>query len=111
MPEGHTYTEDDLLNNTEASIKVGAWALMRYRNTAGYQNMRELMKVFKGGWYFPSEWDDGIWWNRVSYCTSNLFSHDRFGMGYIDYQLPEGIHREAEEFLANKEHIGNVRIR
>jgi hypothetical protein len=111
LPQGHLYTEDDLLNNVEASIKVGAWALMRYRNAAGYQDMKELMKVFKGGWYFPSEWDDGIWWNRVSYCTSNLFSHDRFGMGYIDYQLPEGIHRKAEEFLANEEHIGNVRIR
>jgi hypothetical protein len=110
IPEGHSYTEDDLLNDTEASIKVGAWALMRYRNTAGYQSMRELMKVFKGGWYFPSEWDDGIWWNRVSYCTTNLLGHDKFGMGYIDYQFPEGVVRKAEEFLANEEHIGNTKI-
>lgn len=110
IPEGYSYTEDDLLNNTEASIKVGAWALMRYRNTAGYQNMRELMKVFKGGWYFPSEWDDGIWWNRVSYCTTNLLGHDKFGMGYIDYQFPEGVSRKASEFLATGEHIGNTKI-
>jgi len=110
VTEGHSYTEDDLINNTEASIKVGAWALMRYRNTAGYQNMRELMKVFKGGWYFPSEWDDGIWWNRVSYCTTNLLGQDKFGMGYIDYQFPEGVGRKAEEFLANEEHIGNTKI-
>jgi hypothetical protein len=110
IPEGYSYTEDDLINNTEASIKVGAWALMRYRNTAGYQNMRELMKVFKGGWYFPSEWDDGIWWNRVSYCTTNLLGQDRFGMGYIDYQFPEGVVRKANEFLANEEHIGNTKI-
>ena len=110
VAEGHSYTEEDLLNNTEASIKVGAWALMRYRNTEGYKNMRELMKVFKGGWYFPSEWDDGIWWNRVSYCTTNLLEEDKFGMGYIDYQFPEGVNRDAYEFLANEEHIGNTKI-
>ena len=110
IPEGHSYSENDLLNNVEASIRVGAWALMRYRNVVGYQNMRELMKVFKGGWYFPSGWDDGIWWNRVSYCTTNLLGHDTFGMGYIDYQFPEGVSRKANEFLANEEHIGNTKI-
>lgn len=110
IPQGHSYTENDLLNNTEASIKVGAWALMRYRNATGYQDIKELMKVFKGGWYFPSGWDDGIWWNRVSYCATNLLGHDKFGMGYIDYQFPEGTHRKAEEFPINEEHIGNVKI-
>jgi hypothetical protein len=105
------YNERDLVDNMEASIEVGIWALMRYRHSSDYQDIKKLMKMFKGGRRFGENWDDGIWWNRVSFCMTKLIGIDSLGLGYMDYELPQGTKKEAHEFKGNNEHIGNVLVR
>jgi hypothetical protein len=105
--QGQMYTKEQLRNDPEISIKVGAWALMRYRNSEGYQDIKELMKYFKAGAMFEQNWESGLWWNRITYCVTNLLGQDSLRLGYMDYQYPEGTYFKAEEFLTNGEdHIG-----
>ena len=100
------YTYDDLYNDDKISIEVGIWTLMRYRNS---MNILESLKFFKGGHTFGQNLDDGIWWNRVSYCTQKLLGKDSLNMGYLDY-FYNGIPVDKEYFLQNTDHIGNVLI-
>jgi len=106
---GKQYTEDDLLNNDQISIEVGTWALMRYANI---MNIKECLKMFKGGHVFGNNLDDGTWWNRVSYSSNNLsLGRDILGMGFMDYYLYDGMGMyPAKGFLNNPTHIGNVYI-
>lgn len=103
---GTQYTYTDLQNNDRISIEVGAWTLMRYRNT---MDMKQSLKFFKGGNTFGYNSDDGIWWNRVSYCTQNLLKEDKLGMGYMNYYY-NGVSFSKTEFEKNREHIANVYI-
>jgi len=79
---------------------------MRYRNS---MNILESLKFFKGGHTFGQNLDDGIWWNRVSYCTQKLLGEDTLNMEYLDY-FYNGIPVDKDYFLKNPEHIGNVLI-
>ncbi len=100
------YNEEQLLNDTKASIEIGTWALMRYRHNPDYQDIKSLMKMFKGGIYFGDNWDDGIWWNRVSYYMTRLLGEDSLNLGYIDYELPKGVEHSGKNFEQNG-HAGN----
>ncbi len=103
---GTNHTYGDLYNNDKVSIEVGVWTLMRYRDR---MDILESLKFFKGGHTFGKNSDDGIWWNRVSYCTQKLLGRDALGMGYVDY-FYNGISMSKEMFLQNPEHIGNVLV-
>ena len=100
------YTYEDLYNDDKISIEVGVWTLMRYRNS---MNILESLKFFKGGHTFGQNLDDGIWWNRVSYCTQKLLGKDTLNMGYLDY-FYNGTPVDKDYFLKNPEHIGNVLV-
>jgi hypothetical protein len=108
--QGERYTEEQLRNDPEVSIKVGAWALMRYRDREGYQDIKTLMKQFKAGSQFDTHWESGLWWNRITYCMTNLLEQDSLRLGYMDYQCPEGTYFEADDFLTRSDHIGRVYI-
>jgi hypothetical protein len=103
------YNEEQLLNDPKASIEVGIWALMRYKHDPKYPDIQSLMRMFKGGTNFYKNWDDGIWWNRVSYCMRKLLGEDSLNLGYMDYELPQGIRHSAEDFEKNG-HAGNLLI-
>lgn len=104
------YNEEQLLNDMKASIEIGTWALMRYKHNPDYQDIKKLMMMFKGGRRFGENWDDGIWWNRVTYCMTNLLGQDSLRLGYMNYQHPAGSHFKAEDFLTRSDHIGRVNI-
>lgn len=108
--QGERYTEGQLRNDPEISIEVGAWALMRYRNSEGYQDIKKLMRMFKGGRRFGENWDDGIWWNRVTYCMTNLLGQDSLRLGYMDYEYPAGTDFKSTDFLSRPDHIGSINI-
>lgn len=101
-----SYTYDQIYNNDKISVEVGIWTLMRYRDT---MNIKQSMKFFKGGNTFGYNPDDGIWWNRVSYSTQHLLGKDSLRMGYLDY-FYDNTSRSKEDFLQNRDHIGNVYI-
>jgi len=103
---GTQYTYQELHDNDKVSIEVGTWTLMRYRKS---MDIHQSMRFFKGGNTFGYNADDGIWWNRVSYCTKNLLSEDRLGMGYMDYYY-NGVGFSKNEFENNRSHIANVYI-
>lgn len=103
---GTNHTYGDLYNSDKTSIEVGVWTLMRYRNL---MDIFESLRFFKGGYTFGKNTDDGIWWNRVSYCTQKLLGRDTLGMGYVDY-FYNGISMSKEMFLQNPDHIGNVLV-
>jgi hypothetical protein len=103
---GTNYTYDDLYNNDSISIEVGIWTLMRYRDRMDIQG---CLRFFKGGGVFGKNLDDGIWWNRVSYCTQKLLGRDALNMKYIDY-FYNGYSIDKDYFPKNQEHIGNVLI-
>ncbi len=103
---GTQYTYQELHDNDRVSIEVGTWTLMRYRNS---MDIHQSMKFFKGGNTFGYNPDDGIWWNRVSYCTQNLLEEDKLGMGYMDYYY-NNVGFSKNEFLQNRSHIANVYI-
>jgi len=103
---GTQYTYEDLHDNDKVSIEVGTWTLMRYRNS---MDIHQSMKFFKGGNTFGYNPDDGIWWNRVSYCTQNLLKEDALNMGYMDYYYG-GVSFSGNEFQQNRSHIANVYI-
>lgn len=115
--KGVRYNEDELRNDIEASIEVGAWALMRYRHSEqflqerrrneDFADIKTLMRFFKAGGQFDSHWESGLWWNRVRYCMTNLLGKDSFNMGYIDYQFPKGVKHSAHKFENNADHIGS----
>ena len=79
---------------------------MRYRDRT---DILGSLEFFKGGYTFGQNIDDGIWWNRVSYCTQKLLGRDTLGMGYVDY-FYNGISMSKEIFLQNPDHIGNVLV-
>lgn len=103
---GTQYSYQELHDNDRVSIEVGTWTLMRYRNS---MDIHQSMKFFKGGNTFGYNPDDGIWWNRVSYCTQNLLEEDKLGMGYMDYYY-NNVGFSKNEFLQNRSHIANVYI-
>jgi hypothetical protein len=103
---GTNHTYGDLYYNDKTSIEVGIWTLMRYRDR---MDILESLRFFKGGYTFGQNTDDGIWWNRVSYCTQKLLGRDALGMGYVDY-FYNGISMSKEIFLQNPDHIGNVLV-
>lgn len=104
---GTDYSQEQLINDSQISIEVGTWALMRYANN---MSLRDCMRFFKGGGYFGNNVDDGIWWNRVSYSMNNLMNgRDILDMGLMDYQIAGSYHK-AEEFLDNPEHIAHVYV-
>ncbi len=103
---GTQYSYQELHDNDRVSIEVGIWTLMRYRNS---MDLHQSMKFFKGGNTFGYNPDDGIWWNRVSYCTQNLLEEDKLGMGYMDYYY-NNVGFSKNEFLQNRSHIANVYI-
>ncbi len=109
VAHGKNYTADEIITNDAVSIEVGTWALMRY---ASGKSITDCLKFFKGGAWFGENPDDGLWWNRVSYSTSNLMGgRDILCMDYMDYDPHDGsgIH-PANHFLQNQAHIGNVII-
>jgi hypothetical protein len=108
------YTENDVLNNDTASIEVGVWSLMRYMNNI---TLHRTLHFFKAGghfegpegeeiliYHFGNNFDDGLWWNRVSYCSQKLLDSDVFGMGYIEYEYDKKRY-PANSFLQDKNHI------
>lgn len=103
---GTQYTYQELHDNDKVSVEVGTWTLMRYRNS---MDIHQSMKFFKGGNTFGYNQDDGIWWNRVSYCTKNLLEEDKLGMGYMDYYY-NNVGFSKSEFEKNRQHIANVYI-
>lgn len=111
---GKNYTAYDIENNDSISIEVGVWPLMRYRYNL---DLEWNFKFFKGGGHwegpegseelvfdFGKHDDDALWWNRVSYCSQQLFGYDRFNMGYIDY-IYDNKRYNADYFLQNSNHI------
>lgn len=117
---GVNFNEKQLKYDTEVSIEVGTWALMRYRNSdflqtiiklyelenREYSSIKALMMYFKAGGLFNSDWQGGLWWNRVSYCMHNLLEGDRLSLGYMDFQNPAGVEHSVDSFHNNVNHIG-----
>lgn len=104
---GTDYNQEQLMNDSQVSIEVGTWALMRYAHS---MSLKDCMRFFKGGGYFGSNVDDGIWWNRVSYSMHNLMNgRDILDMGLMDYQIG-GYYHTSNEFLDTPEHIAHVYV-
>jgi hypothetical protein len=75
---GTSYSYEDIVRKDDVSIKVGVWALMRYRDK---MDMKQLMKMFKGGGEFGKNSDDYAWWNSVSRNIRTLLGDDVLAMG------------------------------
>ena len=77
---GTNYTYEQIVSNDAISIDVGIWTLMQYRHV---MDMRELLKMFKGGNNFPNNPDDRQWWNTVCENIKTLVGTDFLNMGEI----------------------------